>query len=521
MRVKPLQCLLTTIVLCLMAVPASAGPWDATVQLGGIVVDEQGDRSTVQETYNIYDGFNVTRLRLSGNPGVGNYLLFDLREINLDSRKGNFLFRRPGTFRLTGRLDQHRQVFDPDRSVNADRTDWNFGARFTPRKWVTLTADYNLLRRDGHRLSFPEGAESVLGTQYDSNLHNGRLAAELQKDGRGLAVDYRISNYSDKLNDLADRTGQVVAVRAYAPGYFYDKATHMVRGAYGKSELDTGGLDYTLSRFEYTGVVRPVRVFQFKYNFDIQRVDNKSTMLKTDRIMNDFTATYFHPYGSVYATYGYETNDDDKALTNYNSWGVGGTARNDKVFAQVRYSGRDKDVPPNNESSTLLEDLEASRVLGRLEVKPVEGLFLSGNFNVRQREFPVVHVKSEGETYGGTVRYDYRNWGGLSGTYTYANEDYTDRAGNFKIRTHVVTGRVDVKYVQDLVLGAGVTHYAAERDMDIEKSILFFDGRYSVREDLHFDVKYNIYNYDDFMIRDRYYTANVVWFNVAYDLHVD
>ena len=59
----------------------------------------------------------------------------------------------------------------------------------------------------------------------------------------------------------------------------------------------------------------------------------------------------------------------------------------------------------------------------------------------------------------------------------------------------------------------------AGKDLDIEKSILFFEGEYTVQKDLHFEVKYNVYNYDDFILLDRYYTANVVWFNVAYDLH--
>ena len=37
-------------------------------------------------------------------------------------------------------------------------------------------------------------------------------------------------------------------------------------------------------------------------------------------------------------------------------------------------------------------------------------------------------------------------------------------------------------------------------------------------QDRNLEAKYNVYNYDDFILLDRYYTANVVWFNVAYDL---
>ena len=34
-------------------------------------------------------------------------------------------------------------------------------------------------------------------------------------------------------------------------------------------------------------------------------------------------------------------------------------------------------------------------------------------------------------------------------------------------------------------------------------------------------MKYNISNYDDYVLVDRYYTANAVWFNFAYDFHVE
>jgi hypothetical protein len=30
-------------------------------------------------------------------------------------------------------------------------------------------------------------------------------------------------------------------------------------------------------------------------------------------------------------------------------------------------------------------------------------------------------------------------------------------------------------------------------------------------------VQYNVYNYDDYLLTSRLYTANVVWFNVGYE----
>ncbi len=83
-----------------------------------------------------------------------------------------------------------------------------------------------------------------------------------------------------------------------------------------------------------------------------------------------------------------------------------------------------------------------------------------------------------------------------------------------------MTGKVDFERITNLRLSSGVTYLDIGEDLNIEKSILFFEGMYTVLDDLHVEVKYNVYNYDDYMILNRYYTANVVWFNVAYDLHV-
>lgn len=520
---KTITTLLAT-VMTFAAAPLLAGTWDGTVKVGGVVVDEEGDRSTVQETYNIHDGFSISEILLSGSPSPDHYFRLNLHEINLDGRRGDFLYRRPGLFRLTGSMDEHRQVFDPDRAVTSDRKDWHFGARLTPVMWLRLAGHYNIQTRKGDRLSypgssgtpFPGGTRSELGTGYDYTLSTGGFSGEVRKNRRGLGLDFRASDFADDLNPDADRTGTVFSARAWSPCILYDKLTHLVRFAYGKHNLANQDLDYTLTKFQYTGVVRPLDRFEFKYNFDAQRVDDQSTDLRTDRIQNVVDATYYHANGSIFAGYGYETNDDDDQLTEYHTWRAGSTFRNDTYRARIQYAGRIKD---DKENLTLLQDVEASRLRADLQVKPATGLDLGAAFNVRDREFPDINVEAEGQTISSNAGYDYPGWGRVSGTYTYTNDQYTDRAGKYDVNSHVVTARADFTRIPDLRLSSGVTYLKAGKDLDIEKSILFFEGMYTVQDDLHFEVKYNIYNYDDFILLDRYYTANVVWFNVAYDLH--
>jgi len=65
-----------------------------------------------------------------------------------------------------------------------------------------------------------------------------------------------------------------------------------------------------------------------------------------------------------------------------------------------------------------------------------------------------------------------------------------------------------------------VTYLDIGGDLDIEKSILSVEAAYRFLEDFRAEVKYNVYNYDDYLIFNKYYTANVVWINVAYDFDI-
>jgi hypothetical protein len=85
----------------------------------------------------------------------------------------------------------------------------------------------------------------------------------------------------------------------------------------------------------------------------------------------------------------------------------------------------------------------------------------------------------------------------------------------------VITARGDLERIKDVRLSGGVTYVEVGEDLDIQKYFFFLEGMYTMRDDYHLEVKYNRYEYDDFVLLDRYYTADVVWINVAYDLHFE
>jgi hypothetical protein len=142
---------------------------------------------------------------------------------------------------------------------------------------------------------------------------------------------------------------------------------------------------------------------------------------------------------------------------------------------------------------------------------------LGAIYRDRQREFPDIETSATGNyvnTYG---RYSREDLGTIGAEYTYSEDEYKNLAGTFDTRSNEVTARANTRSYAGLVLGAGVRYLDVRGDLDIEKSMPFFEARYRFLEDYSVELKYNIYNYDDYILLDRYYTANIVWINVAYD----
>jgi hypothetical protein len=511
--------LMTMTMLCVSAhvVFAATKSIDGTLKLGGIGIDESyGSLASVQETYNIYDGFNVAQVLLNGHLGPKHYFSLNLREINLDSRKGNFLYRSPNKFRFNSSFRQNRYVFDPERNVTSDRKVWGFNLAYNPVKPFNLLANFNFNQRKGERASYPLGTtQSWLGTGYDYIQHNGGVEGQFVWGRRGGAVRYDFTRFTNRLDELTDRRGHLVSARFNAPCRFYDKWSHFFRFAYGKHDVVNAGVDFTLLNFQYNGIIKPVRWFRFKYDLYLNRVDDSATAMVTDNIQNNFAGDIYYKYGRVFGGYGFEINDDDRVLTDYNTYFAGGTFSYDKrVFAKVSYANRTK---TDREKLTLLQDIESERLRADLKFTITDELVIGGRFVEGERLYPDIDTSSKGQWTNGYLDYKLPVWFSIWGDYVYRVEDHNNLEGTFKTNSNIVTSKLTFDRVSNLYLGFGGTYLRVKEDLDIEKSILFFEAAYTIADSYHLEAKYNVFNYDDYIVTERYYTGNIFWFNVAYD----
>ena len=504
------------------AAVAADSHWDGRVRMGGIWLDQTGDQSTMPETYNIYDGFTVSSIYLKGYSDPRTHLMLDLTNINQDARKGSLDFRRTGMLRLQSRYTENRWVFDPTSTVDASRKNWWTSLSVTPSKSLWFSADYGLQKRGGNRIGLNPGKEGWLGTAYDSKLQRFRLEAQARANngiGGSAAYDYVIQQ--DALDVDRARTGYVVSANVHAPCQLWHRLTHVLRGAVGRNEVRRTGLGFDLKTLQYTGLVRATDQLRFRYRFDGSRVDDEATTLRTDNYSHDVDGTFTHRMGALMLGYGWEALDDDRAITTTDKFRAALSLHDPKnrVSGRVAYDTRQKD---DKENTTLIRDTESDRWDVRLDTRPIDALSLGARYSDRKRDLPDLGTKADGMAVTG-----YGAWSHEPGDfivaitevgvdYTYADDEYDNLFGTQRIASHVVTGRVGVTVFEDLDLTGSFTYLKATKDLDLDKSIISVSAGYRFPRGFLADVQYNVYNYDDYLITDRVYTANVVWFNVGY-----
>jgi hypothetical protein len=501
----------------------STSVWQGNVRVGGAMEDEEGDHSLVPETFNIHEGVTITKLFLNGRFNRDTHLYLDGDNLTLDGRRATFDLRRTGVGRLRSRYDESNTVFDPNGAVEATRRDWWSSLSLTPREWFSVSGDYTLQTRRGDRIGFPDGVESAIGTAYDSNLNRWRAQIEGHHDaGVSGSFTYDGVALTDGLDARNERDGTVFSGNLRMPGIVFDRLTHVVRGSVGKSELPNSNVSYDLMTIQYTGVAQLLRPLRLKYRFYAAQVEDHAAVNQTDRWIHDGDAEYRWRFATLAGGYGWEAWDDDRSVTTYDNWRGAIYLRHpqQKISGSVSYSSRNKD---DEEDQTLLRDTEYARAEAKVDARPISGFTIGGRVADRTRKMPDIGAQADGLAASAYGTYQYEHFGDagviaatLGVDYRYADDDYDNTVGEYHVTSQFVTGRVELDVYQKITAVAAVHFITLDEDMDIEKSILSFELAYVFRNAYDAKVKYNVYNYDDFLVAGRFYTANVVWVDFGY-----
>ena len=111
-------------------------------------------------------------------------------------------------------------------------------------------------------------------------------------------------------------------------------------------------------------------------------------------------------------------------------------------------------------------------------------------------------------------------WGSLTITYSFYHGKYDDMSDTlgYAFQDQVLSGTLRTREVKGLVGEFGGVYYRSIRDQDLEKSNLNFGLMYTFAKTYHVEARYNVFNYDNFLLNRSYYTGNIVEVNLSKDI---
>jgi hypothetical protein len=261
------------------------------------------------------------------------------------------------------------------------------------------------------------------------------------------------------------------------------------------------------------GVYKFMENARLEYVARLNRAGSSDDLVETDNLAHMVYLSFSNPpsFGAT-AGYQYHVNDDFEDAVVSNSFYFGGwLAPTDKVKFKFEQGFRAEEV---DDGSRLVGDEERSRTKVYGTYKGSDQFALKAGFELKSRE---------NEDLGTSADYDRiyveptiagLGFFRLSGGYSYSTGEYKNTVSRFEFRSHQVYGNADITPSEKLSGGFGITYFKNEEDLDAEATNLLFRAMYNFTRTQKAELIYRVYNFDDFLFSDKYYTGNIVEFNL-------
>jgi hypothetical protein len=188
-----------------------------------------------------------------------------------------------------------------------------------------------------------------------------------------------------------------------------------------------------------------------------------------------------------------------------------------RLFARVRITTRSKETVTG---TTLVGDEDYTRHLASLKYMLWEYGSIAVVWYGRLRKNPDIDSESDYNSVSSQLDLHKEKYGRLAATYTYYLGTYKNHSQevSFEFADHLISGRYYPPVYRDIEVGLGGSYYRSRRDLDVEKFSLNFDAVYTFREMYHLRARYEVYNFDDFLVRGGYYTSNIVEISIIREI---
>ena len=512
--------------LCL-ATAAHAADYTGKLSLGYVYLDEEGDRSVNQPTFNTYEGVALSLRQFRWNAGNGMYVFGDLKNITLNNRNARAGIARPGQFNLDLHTRQYRRIYNADGTNNTQRSVTGGSAWIQPHRNFRVYGNYDQTYRRGSTVELYDisGLPNVNSVDYNNSYYRaGVLISDRQ---RALELDFKGNSFDDRTDgsttDFTTRRYRI-AGRAPLPQHerlwlnagFERYERNRKTGDSLATNVGWGGLRYNFAEG-----------WAARYSFIWDRTRATTEPAATDNIVNSFAAEKNWPrLGGLSVGYRYLLRDDVADEFKGNGIFVAGwLTPAPRWLFRADYGMTSWD---DKQQTSLTGDDERTRFGLSATFHDTPG-DLRLKYENRTRKRDDIGSKIDFERIGIDLTLVQKRYGRLTAGYSYIKGDYTDAvntdSSSFKFTDHLIDGQIESATWHGVGVLFGGSYIRSKQYLDVERFTIRAGGRFTFAKRYTLEAIYSAHNFDDFndgttSLYSKYYTANIVEVNLITELGI-
>nr|MBN2277370.1 hypothetical protein [candidate division Zixibacteria bacterium] len=489
--------------------PTLAGSGVGQVKIGYTIMDEEGNLSVNQSTFNCYEGFDLSLEKFRYGFDNGMRLSADLQRLTLNNRNLNFGLEKSGLFGVRMFNNQYRRIYDFDGGSYVRRHRTGTSVWINPHRYIRLFSGGEWIGRNGRVAELFDAAGAAPPEDLDYDQHAYNFGLRVNYYGRMVQAEYKTGSYTDNNDATRDQKLSRVNLVGIVPVPRYEWA--VLSGGFRHFETKYKTTDFAISSNNVWGGIRLKLPENFDVNYYVvfDRSLSDSDYVATDNISNTFYVTHTWPgMAGLTAGYQHDINDDFEDEVQANSMYSSGWLMPLPVLEfRGEYGYRSETV---EDGSRLLGDADRNRfkISGRYSLPETGSLTLKFENKIRKNDQLGSKVDFSRVTVDNVLTA--LEYADLTCGYSFSKGKYRNEEQVFEFRDHLVHGDITFEEYHGLTTGFGAVYYRSHRDLDVEHFTLRFSGSYRIKKDYLLAVVYNVDNFDDFLVRDQYYTANIV-----------
>ena len=519
---KRLFCILAILTGLLLSQGAQATDYSGQVSIGYVFMDEEGDLSLNQPTYNEYEGVALSLRQLRFNLKDGTYIFGDLKNVTLNNRNLRAGVSKPGLFYLALDSKQYRRVYSADGVQNTQRAVSGGTAWVQPHKNVKVFGGYSLTHRRGSFIELYElgGPPPAKNVDFKNQFYNGGVV--IGERLRSIELEYKGQSYTDELGVADDyktsrfRASGRSAIPRYErlwvnAGYELYQRQRQTLGDSIETNLGWGGLRLNLDQ----GITA-------KYSFLWDRTRSTSEAVATDNIVNAFgVEKTFMQKGGIGVGYRYQLKDDIfHELQGHSFFASGWYRPTPKIDLRADVGTSNLD---DKQATTLAGDDENTRYRISASFHDTPGK-LRIKYESREQKRDDIGSSIDYDRFGADLTLNRDAYGRLTVSYSNIQGEYVNALSTFEVDDHLLDGLVETRKFYGVQALFGGTYMRSKKDLDTERFSVKAGGRFTFAKRYTLEAIYTAHNYDNFLdannpgIYTEYYTANIVEVNLISEL---